>query len=1843
MTKHDASSEGKTNVTDPPITQPGNWGSDNKSKSGSPPSASWGLSEKTKVTSPPVSTTGDKDIHETDKTKDSYVPPHMRWMYRDSAKTSTAVDEKESSKVEEKKGSTIDEKKVSTNVEKKISGIDEKKTPVADEKKTPVVDEKTTAIVEKTSPTDQPIVSKVDEQKGPTMIAEHKGSNENEQETSKVDGPKKSKTDVPQKSKIDEPNKSKIDAMKEFQVKAARTTHLPPHIRYAQGVPKSTAGGDNHKHSEKSTGTSPPDVPRVHNVQQEGSKNPASNDEKKDNKESSGITSHEPLQTDKPKESAAKNQQEGSKDHTHKSTHVPPHQRFAKQNEPKETVVQGKKEGSKDPATGSSTPPYLVAKQGDLKKAVVEKQGEVPKGDDDKHKHIPPHERYAKQLESKETVTKGPEDGPKKATVKSGEDTLKSAAEKTPHIPPHERFAKLNKFKEAIKRGQSGGPKTTTRKTARNEVKQPTATKQQNQKHSDGNEQHKDAKKAAVTDQQQVSKNPTDNSDKKAARLATYSFQKDQTQKQPKRSLTEDARAILAAQAGAFLESHGSNKAKPMPWPEALRAATQNVENKPLPDDEHDEEVKEMIREMTEDVESPEEDWRQYYQSLLPSHMQHIKKPVYWRERMAKEKAKREDEEYERRKALGLLPDPKDPFKGTALKFRWPTTDRTSAEFIKKEHARKYDYLPLPVIKLPPGQVPTQQLLPSEKTSLQMTGFLDVRDPSWYGVSPLVGLPAEFDDPTCFDPHGEEPGLRSWGNNLMPPVLEWDERAQFNWLTPLYKAMVVKWLDERVHDAIDEGFMVDVTSSRFKEGAVPDSAVAKPYQDLPPGYVCKYGPVYWNFTVTVPPKDTISRDLLPRALTVSQLMQELEGRAAAPKAKAKMLRDMKKKKAAEKQKMKAESEWEKEEAARKEAIKKAMEEQQSAGLAAKGADIQVALAQMVKARGEQKAACEMRAAADAKAAAAAIQDEGNGPTDVDKGDARKHRAHKHSHATKAPKNDPATEAQKDARLSKTRKEEAVAANRKHNAGLGKTPEDIQNARLELIRKAAEVEKEGNRKLRVKAAEAAEKRAEEQQSQLDAMFKLGAKSKEEAETWMNDPMALLTVEIKAKKAAKKAAKVQKKADAAEALQKSADIITKTETTTVGNVNKADMKDDDPEKVQIPKVGSVNEASIHDDSKTTETEKFGSINKASINEDSKTMEAPKVGSVNKASIDEEPKTENENVGNVTKANTNDDVSKTAEVQKVDKVTMTHPNITDTEMLESKHAREAITKTNNIAEATTEAMDMKNATKATEEMSARGDTTEKEVESTKTTEVAQPVKTSDGATNEGCSKCNKYVALFELMTRAFTQIKNDGNDIDGDEKLCSVERVIDTMEKGIAEILKTSEPVKADESEIEPKIAIATKPTDKDLSAEEAIPTVTTKSTNEDRHAEEADLTNSTSAKEANEAIHLIEFDMKEVAKSRDATMVMESTRSKNGKMDENAGAKEAKEEKDDTSSKDLKKMNESEGSKEGQKAKEPVNESAVEEVKTGSSVEEMKAEPSVDVAKNGAPIEKAKKAKAIKKAETKVVSKFMSGKFRAGKPVFAASMRGRLGGPCEAAGPGNPFEPKVNMYIRPARETDLQQVSELYGHYVRNTVSAIEFYPPPIGEWSLKLEEADRDSRPFMVAVLKKTKRDAFKEVLRDFERPRPKKGPRNGWQPPTENRRGNNRNMALECEEKVIGFAFSDRFSFRDTIFHQTLELMIYTHKDYLHQGVMRNLMDRVLQAQDENYQSFRGTDLDIKEDKNHHWYLRGLGCARKTVISLFYVRGKEDTFKWQKEVLEKVFEFHQASLLVNIGLKDEKP
>ena len=238
----------------------------------------------------------------------------------------------------------------------------------------------------------------------------------------------------------------------------------------------------------------------------------------------------------------------------------------------------------------------------------------------------------------------------------------------------------------------------------------------------------------------------------------------------------------------------------------------------------------------------------------------------------------------------------------------------------------------------------------------------------------------------------------------------------------------------------------------------------------------------------------------------------------------------------------------------------------------------------------------------------------------------------------------------------------------------------------------------------------------------------------------------------------------------------------------------------------------------------------------------------------------------------------------------------------------------------------------------------------------------------------------------------------------------------------------------------------------------------------------------------------------------------------------------------------------------------------------------------------------------------------------------------------------IRPKVNMSLRSAREEDMAQVKSLYNDYVVSGVHAIDSSPTSEEDWIQRWQEARADRKPFLVATLSDTLDQKFRKFLKKGEKERKARG-----DPLEKDRvyaagRHGRANLNLDPADKIIGFAVSERFGQRHSIFDKTAEVFVYTHKDYQRHGVATMLIDQILSAHDTYYVSQRTQEVQTfmgPEDTAVNLGRGGVGM-KKTVITAFYVRGdkeEEAMFRGKKGLLEEVFGFYQSSMMMNIGEK----
>jgi len=197
------------------------------------------------------------------------------------------------------------------------------------------------------------------------------------------------------------------------------------------------------------------------------------------------------------------------------------------------------------------------------------------------------------------------------------------------------------------------------------------------------------------------------------------------------------------------------------------------------------------------------------------------------------------------------------------------------------------------------------------------------------------------------------------------------------------------------------------------------------------------------------------------------------------------------------------------------------------------------------------------------------------------------------------------------------------------------------------------------------------------------------------------------------------------------------------------------------------------------------------------------------------------------------------------------------------------------------------------------------------------------------------------------------------------------------------------------------------------------------------------------------------------------------------------------------------------------------------------------------------------------------------------------------------------PKANIYLRPAYAQDIRQITNIYNNYVKTSVETIEFNPRPAQFIENKLNAATNAGIPFIVAI----------------ERGRV---PQYMVRQPT-----------YCAEEKVVGYAALENYGHPGSIYRFTFDLEVFVHPQYLHMGIGKCLLDRMLTLVDGCYLTRGGPDWIFRGD-----YLRyGFSQTVKTlVLSLPHDQGNDDKLNCVSALL-KEFGFHRSGHMSNMGYK----
>lgn len=124
------------------------------------------------------------------------------------------------------------------------------------------------------------------------------------------------------------------------------------------------------------------------------------------------------------------------------------------------------------------------------------------------------------------------------------------------------------------------------------------------------------------------------------------------------------------------------------------------------------------------------------------------------------------------------------------------------------------------------------------------------------------------------------------------------------------------------------------------------------------------------------------------------------------------------------------------------------------------------------------------------------------------------------------------------------------------------------------------------------------------------------------------------------------------------------------------------------------------------------------------------------------------------------------------------------------------------------------------------------------------------------------------------------------------------------------------------------------------------------------------------------------------------------------------------------------------------------------------------------------------------------------------------------------------------------------------------------------------------------------------------------------------------------QENVVGFAVAADFGSKLTAYHSTVEVEVMVHQDFLHQGIGRALMDRILSALSPDHNLLDCAPF-LYTNGLSQWIGGGSRQAKAIMVNVLFINGKEDTFTWRKQWLTN-YGFEHIGTLPNVAFKQGK-
>lgn len=204
------------------------------------------------------------------------------------------------------------------------------------------------------------------------------------------------------------------------------------------------------------------------------------------------------------------------------------------------------------------------------------------------------------------------------------------------------------------------------------------------------------------------------------------------------------------------------------------------------------------------------------------------------------------------------------------------------------------------------------------------------------------------------------------------------------------------------------------------------------------------------------------------------------------------------------------------------------------------------------------------------------------------------------------------------------------------------------------------------------------------------------------------------------------------------------------------------------------------------------------------------------------------------------------------------------------------------------------------------------------------------------------------------------------------------------------------------------------------------------------------------------------------------------------------------------------------------------------------------------------------------------------------------------------PQHEHSPRVNAYLRPVEARDLQQVQELYGYWIENTVYCPERSALDLATVKDRWEDIMSVDLPFIVAADRSSRGNR-------------RQGRRSGG----------------AASEPIVGFAFADDFMSPNGMYRYAAEIECFVHPDYLRRNVGRTLMDKMMCALDPHYASNGGYDF-IGDDLRYS--NGGKRIVDTVIVNVPHPSNDKSKLAWLSAWIEQ-YDFKKAADYPEIGRK----